>query len=183
MRIAKALTSGEVAVLSLLSEGETHGYALNETLEYRGFRNWTTISFSSIYAILSRLEKQQLIKSRLDQSKKGPARKLYRLTRKGRTILKKTIKIYISEPERPKSRVDLGAAYITLLSSEEAIASLELYIAKIRQRLTQLKQIREAQRPLPFGAEIIFDHGVIKAEAEIGWINGVLGQLRSRQET
>lgn len=180
MRIPDQLTQAEVAVLSLLSEGETHGYALNETLENRGFRNWTDISFSSIYAILNRLEKGQLIVSRLNPSEKGPARKLYRLTRRGRSILKRTIKQYISEPERPRGRVDLGAAYIELLTPEEAISCLEAYAKKMRYRVKLVQRLREEQSPLPFGAEIIFEHGIVKGSAELEWIQDVMEQLKTR---
>lgn len=182
MRIPDALTQAEVAVLSLLSEGETHGYALNEAIEYRGFRKWTDIAFSSIYAILTRLEKATLISSRLDPSKKGPARKLYRLTPKGRSALKRIIKEYISEPEHPRGRVDLGAAYIELLPTKDAIKCLESYAEKMRQRIENIAHIREIQRPIPFGAEIIFEHGIVKGEAEVKWIERVIGQLKERED-
>jgi DNA-binding PadR family transcriptional regulator len=109
------LTQSEVAILSLLSEGEQHGYGLNETIEQRGFRNWTNIGFSSIYWILNRMEKSKLITSRKDPSKKGPNRKLYRLTPKGRSALLDSIRSSISIPEHQRTRVDLGAAYVELL--------------------------------------------------------------------
>ncbi|MFX0079724.1 MAG: PadR family transcriptional regulator [Candidatus Hermodarchaeota archaeon] len=182
MRIPNELTQGEVAILSLLTEGETHGYALNEAIEDRGFRNWADIGFSSIYAILNRLEKKKLITSRLNPSEKGPAKKLYKLTRKGKTTLLNAIKLYISEPDRPRSRVDLGAAYITLLPPREAIQCLEHYQTQLQDRLTHLKQIRKAQQPLPFGAEIIFDHGFVKGRAELKWVEKVLRQLKHLQE-
>jgi len=182
MRIPLKPTQGEVAILSLLSEGETYGYALNEAIENRGFRNWTDIGFSSIYAILNRLEKKKLITSRLNPSEKGPAKKLYKLTHKGKTILIKSIKLYISEPDRLRSRVDLGAAYITLLPPREAAQCLEHYQTQLQERLTHIKQIYKEQQPLPFGAEIIFDHGFIKGRAEQKWVEKVLRQLKKRQE-
>ncbi|MFX1565367.1 MAG: PadR family transcriptional regulator [Promethearchaeota archaeon] len=180
MRILDELTQAEVAILSLLSEGEAHGYALNKKIEKRGFRNWTDIAFSSIYAFLNRLEKANLIVSRLNPSAKGPARKLYRLTRQGQSALKRTIKGYISEPERPRGRVDLGAAYIELLTPNDAIKCLEEYAEKMQYRVDLIKRLREEQRPLPFGAEIIFEHGIVKGEAELTWINNVMDQLRER---
>ncbi|MFX1475437.1 MAG: PadR family transcriptional regulator [Promethearchaeota archaeon] len=181
MRIPE-LTQAEVAILSLLSEGAAHGYALNEAIEYRGMRSWTDIAFSSIYAILNRLEKEALITSRLDPSAKGPARKIYRLTRKGRTTLLKTIRLYISEPESPKSRINLGAAYIELLPTEDAIQCLEGYRTKLQERMDHIQKVRAQQQPVPFGADIIFDHGLIKGHAELEWIDDVLKQLRKRQE-
>lgn len=176
------LTQPEIAILSLLSEGEQHGYGLNDAIEERGFRNWTNIGKSSIYWILDRLEKVDLVTSRKDPSTKGPARKLYRLTDKGQTALHQSIKQSLSQPERPRSRVDLGAAYIELLSVEDAIQSLTTYRLLVQERLNLIRQIRKEQEPLPFGAEIIFDHGIIKGKAEIEWVEGILERLKERQE-
>ncbi|MFX0168572.1 MAG: PadR family transcriptional regulator [Candidatus Hodarchaeota archaeon] len=175
-------TQAEIAILSLLSEGEQHGYALNETIEDRGFRNWTNIGFSSIYWILNRLEKTELISSRIDPSSKGPARKLYRLTKAGQTALLRSIKRSLSEPEPPRTRIDLGAAYIELLSPDESIQCLEQYRLLMRERINQILKIRQEQEPLPFGAEIIFDHGYIKGKAELEWVEDVLRRLKERQE-
>lgn len=182
MRIAEQLTQTEVAILSLVNERETHGYELNETIEYRGMRDWTDVAFSSIYAVLNRMEKSKLISSRLDPSGKGPARKLYRVTKKGRGELLRAVKLYISEPEPPKSRLSLGAAYIELLHAKEAIECLETYSSQLQERLSRMKDVREKQHPLPFGAEIIFDLGVVKANAELEWVVSVTKQLRTRQK-
>jgi hypothetical protein len=49
-------------------------------------------------------------------------------------------------------------------------------------RISQLKELRKQQAPLPFGAEIIFDHGIVKGTAEVQWVEDVLRQLQERQE-
>ena len=101
MILGAVLSTAEVSILCLLSEGDNHGYGLNEALEYRGFRNWTDIAFSSIYAILSRLEAKKLIKSKTGEkeSGRGPARKIYSLTKEGFKHLKTLIGSYISVPD------------------------------------------------------------------------------------
>ena len=101
MRILDGLTPAEVAILGILSEGETHGYGINEIIEERGMRRWTSIGFSSIYAIFNRLEKEGMIRSHLDTSGRLPARKVYRITGKGENALCNAVKHYLSRPERP----------------------------------------------------------------------------------
>ena len=182
MRIPEELTSAEAAILTLINEGETHGYALDETIEHRGFRNWTDIGFSSIYAILNRLKKKGFITSRLDSSSQGPARKLYKITRKGKRVLLKVIRLYLSEPEPPRVRIDIGAAHIDLIPQEEAIRCLETYRKKLQNRIKHVKEVRKQQQPLPFGAEIIFDHGIVKGSAELRWVESVIRGLKSRKE-
>lgn len=178
MTTPNELTQSEVAILSLLSEGEQHGYGLNETIEQRGFRNWTNIGFSSIYWILNRMENSKLITSRKDSSKKGPNRKIYRLTPKGQSVLLDSIRSSISIPEYQRSRVDLGAAYVELLPRDEAIQCFETYRKILQERLEEITAARKAQEPLPFGAEIIFNHGTIKGQAELEWVESVLERLQ-----
>ncbi len=63
-----------------------------------------------------------------------------------------------------------------------AIEHLEKYYTKLQERISQVRRIRDQQRPLPFGAEIIFEHGVIKGKAELKWVRWVLSQLKQHQE-
>ena len=177
-----ALTQPEIAILSLLSERDQHPYGLNKIIKKRGFKNWTKIGDSSVYWILNRLETAGLVNSREDPSSEGPTRKLYHLTESGRSALLQSIKRTLSEPDHPRSRVDLAAAYIELLSVEEAIQSLTNYRLLMQERIQQIAQRRQEQEPLPFGAQIIFDHSIIKGEAEIEWAEEVLRRLKQRQE-
>jgi DNA-binding PadR family transcriptional regulator len=176
------LTQPEIAILSLLSEGDQHPYGLNKAIEVRGFKNWTDIGQSSVYWILDRLQTAGLVSSRTDPSTKGPARKLYSLTEAGQKSLLQSITRSLSEPDHPRSRVDLAAAYIELLSVEDAIQSLTNYQLLMQERVQQIAQRRQEQEPLPFGAQIIFDHGIIKGKAEIEWVEDVLRRLKQRQE-
>jgi DNA-binding PadR family transcriptional regulator len=182
MNPPETLTQAEIAILSLLSEGEQHGYGLDAAIEQRGFRNWTNIGKSSIYWILNRLEQAGLITCRTNPSKKGPTRKLYDLTDLGRTALLRSVREAISHPDHPRSRVDLGAAYIELLPPDEAIRCLEEYHEAMRERIQQIIAIRKEQEPLPFGAQIIFEHGIIKGKAELEWVKAVIRDLKKRWE-
>ena len=74
----------ELCVLTAIGSGERYGYALVRTLietEDLG------LSEGTVYPLLSRLRKQGLVDSRLEESREGPARKYYRLTPAGRARL------------------------------------------------------------------------------------------------
>jgi len=180
--IDRNLTTAELVMLSLLSEGENHGYGLNEAIKYRGYRNWTDIAFSSIYAILNRLEKKKLISSRTSSKKtgQGPPRKVFKLTSEGRKTLLFVIKNFISIPEKPTSKLDLGTANISLLAKEEAIQCLKQHREVLEKQLVGMEQTRKKQEPLPLEAELIFDHGKIRVEAEIKWLEDVISKVKSR---
>ncbi len=72
----------ELCVLSAIArEGECYGYELVRSLvNTPGLE----VSEGSIYPLLSRMRKQGLVTTRLEESESGPARKYYQLTASGR---------------------------------------------------------------------------------------------------
>jgi DNA-binding PadR family transcriptional regulator len=78
--------STEPLILSLLSEGESYGYALIQRVrEMSGDRiRWTD---GMLYPVLHRLERQGRIKSRWKTAETGRKRKYYSIQKKGRAAL------------------------------------------------------------------------------------------------
>ncbi len=71
----------DLCILSALQNGEKYGYALVKALvAVPG----VGVAEGSIYPLLSRLKKQGLVTTRLEESSEGPARKYYSLTETGR---------------------------------------------------------------------------------------------------
>lgn len=71
-------------VLAALERGESYGYALVATLRNAGLADLST---GSVYPVLTRLERERLIVSRIVPSAAGPARKYYAPTADGRREL------------------------------------------------------------------------------------------------
>lgn len=67
-------------LLSIISEKEVYGYELAEKLEGYGFHSF---SEGTIYPLLLRMQKEELVTSTLKKSTAGPKRKYYTLTPKG----------------------------------------------------------------------------------------------------
>lgn len=73
----------DFCILKALAGGECYGYALVKALvAIPGIG----VAEGSIYPLLSRLKKQGLVSTRLEESSEGPARKYYRLTTSGRQV-------------------------------------------------------------------------------------------------
>jgi PadR family transcriptional regulator, regulatory protein PadR len=70
----------EGCVLEIIDRGETYGYEITHQLRSLGF---VDVVEGTIYTILVRLEKQQLVSSEKKPSTMGPPRKFYRLTEAG----------------------------------------------------------------------------------------------------
>ena len=67
-------------LLAIIKNKEVYGYELAEKLDAYGFKDF---SEGTIYPLLMRMKKEELIISRLKKSTAGPKRKYYSLTLKG----------------------------------------------------------------------------------------------------
>ncbi|TMW73066.1 PadR family transcriptional regulator [Alteribacter natronophilus] len=70
----------EGCILALIHRKPAYGYELSVLLSRKGLGE---ISEGSIYPVLLRLQKEELIKGKMVPSQSGPSRKYYELTEKG----------------------------------------------------------------------------------------------------
>ncbi|MDQ0163868.1 PadR family transcriptional regulator [Aeribacillus alveayuensis] len=97
----------EGCILGIIDKGDVYGYELSSKLQQMGLHD---VSEGSIYPILLRLQKANLIQGEMRDSPTGPKRKYYRLTNEGKNALEQ----FIYEWERLKKPVDhilLGGNY------------------------------------------------------------------------
>lgn len=73
-------------LLAIINNKEVYGYEMAEKLESYGF---TSFSEGTIYPLLLRMQKEELVKTTLKKSTAGPKRKYYSLTPKGEQELAK----------------------------------------------------------------------------------------------
>jgi DNA-binding PadR family transcriptional regulator len=74
----------EGCVLEIIGRGETYGYEIAAALRSLGF---TDVVEGTVYTILLRLEKNELVTIEKKPSTMGPPRKFYSLTAAGRAEL------------------------------------------------------------------------------------------------
>lgn len=86
MKLRSQLLKGvlEGCILAIIKRGPTYGYELSVKLHAFGLTN---ISEGSIYPILLRLQKEQMIEGHMQPSPSGPNRKYYHLTVTGAEAL------------------------------------------------------------------------------------------------
>lgn len=75
----------EGCVLEIISREETYGYEITRKLNSLGF---TDVVEGTVYTILVRLEKNDLVDSKKKPSELGPPRKFYTLNEVGQNELK-----------------------------------------------------------------------------------------------
>lgn len=86
-------------ILAIIHEKEVYGYELAEKLEHYGFDSF---SEGTIYPLLLRMQKEDLVTTTLKKSTAGPKRKYYSLTQKGEEELQQ----FMSRWEKLQSSVN-----------------------------------------------------------------------------
>jgi DNA-binding PadR family transcriptional regulator len=76
----------EGCILEIISRGETYGYEITRRLNALGF---TDVVDGTVYTILVRLEKNELVKIEKKPSDMGPPRKFFMLNDAGREELRR----------------------------------------------------------------------------------------------
>jgi PadR family transcriptional regulator PadR len=74
----------EGCVLEIISRDATYGYEITQQLRKQGF---TDVVEGTVYTILVRLEKNELVSIEKKPSEVGPPRKFYSLTKSGKQEL------------------------------------------------------------------------------------------------
>lgn len=89
MKFDKGLMAGSstLLVLTLLESGDMYGYQMIEELSRRSNETFQ-MQEGTLYPILHALEKGKYLSSYQQEAPTGRVRKYYRLTRKGRELLK-----------------------------------------------------------------------------------------------
>lgn len=97
---AKSVTKGvlEGCLLAVISNETVYGYELSKKLQDQGLE----VSEGSIYPILLRLQKDDLIYGKMEKSPSGPNRKYYYITDKGQEALTE----FVNNWEAIKTPVD-----------------------------------------------------------------------------
>jgi hypothetical protein len=175
------MTNAELAVLSLLVEQPRHGYEIEQVIDERGMREWTDIGFSSIYYILRKLEKQALVQASVDRAAgRGPSRKVYSPTPAGYAACGQGSLAVLSTLTGGNRPFLLGLNNISGLPPEEALQAVKAYRDELDGKLRQLHDRRDADGPMPWFVDALFDYSVEMLDAERTWVDRFIRTFRTR---
>ncbi|MCY6381228.1 PadR family transcriptional regulator [Hoeflea prorocentri] len=169
------MTNAEYAVLGLLLERPSHGYDLDRIIDERGMREWTELAFSSIYFILSKLEKRGLAESRPDPAKK--TRKIYHPTTEAVPVFQQATVRALAEPHNLYPSVLLGLANWPGIEQDKALAALERRHDALTEIASRVGSKRQAAAHLPAHVEALFDYSTTQLNAEREWLERTIKLL------
>jgi len=85
--------STHTLILAVLGEGPLHGYAIAREIERRT-DDALRISEGSLYPALRSLENDEFVESAWEVQSSGPARRIYKLTEKGKGALAQQVSMW-----------------------------------------------------------------------------------------
>ena len=170
-------SDADIVVLSLLAEQPRHGYDLDRVIEQRGYRQWTSLAFSSVYYLLKRLSERGLLEP--DEGSQG-RRTVFRVTEAGRRELRQAAGERVLAPA-PASAGLLPALNAYSRLDDPALAALLARRAEaLLGRLDELRALR-AQVDEEH-ALAIFDYEILRQEADLAWTRSLLKKADSDED-
>ena len=176
----------EAVILGLISSGSTYGYAIEKAIEVGNMREWTEIAFSSIYTILRRMKKGNIITS-VRETVNGRSRNTYNLTDKGREELIKKLQFNLSNKEKVISSFDVSISCLIMLSKDDVIKALNEYTNSINDRIERYIVRRDQinarlvdKDPQQFFLTALGDRHITMLEAEKEWLDEYLKEITQK---
>ena len=170
------LTTTEAAVLALLAiEGERSGYELLKLVTKSIAHVWAPAR-SGLYAVLPRLERDGLARSRHVSQVTRPDKQLYTITRAGKGALHHWLMTV--EPGATESfylKLFVGG----LTTPEVLRAHLEQFLEDVEARLAVYRLIEptNTKRGHDWYHSHLLRLGIARAETDLEWVAGVLRGL------
>ncbi|MDL1882414.1 PadR family transcriptional regulator [Anaerolineae bacterium CFX8] len=178
------MNDAELTILSLVAEGPRYGYEIQELIDERGLREWLTIGFSSIYYILNKLERQNMLTGQYRAEGRGPARKLYTITEAGRGILQTAVADLLRQPRALGSGFELGLANLRALKPRQVYQVLHHHLIDLRHNLESVEKAwqRHEQEGTSNAEHILalYTHSLAIMRAEETWLVGFLDDWKTR---
>ena len=170
-------SDADIVVLSLLAEQPRHGYDLDRVIEQRGYRQWTSLAFSSVYYLLKRLSERGLLEP--DEGSQG-RRTVFRVTEAGRRELRQAAGERLLTPAPPSAGVLPALNAYSRLDDPALAALLARRAEALLGRLDELRALR-AQVDEEH-ALAIFDYEILRQEADLTWTRSLLKKVDSDED-
>ena len=176
--------SAKLIILGLLQEGPMHGYEVKQRIKREEMAEWAGISYGAIYSALNKLARDGFVeKTGTEQVGKRPSRDVYQITENGHDEFLRLLREALSSVAYQNDPVDIALRFVEALPVQEVRALLEERKVMLKQgfqMLTEEKAVfAEGHQGASYveGGCLLFDHWLLRLEAELKWLQRVLGTL------
>ena len=172
-----------LAIMALLYERPMHPYEMVTLMRERGKHESVRLRYSSLYSVVSALEREGLILPR-ETVREGrrPERTIYEITGAGREEFLTWLRELLREPVKEYTQFAAGLSFLPGLPPEEAIALLEERVVRLEaetgEMRSRLDDARE-QYNLPRLFVVESEHELMLREAELEWVRGIIEDMET----
>ena len=171
-----------LTVLSLLVAGPLHPYGMQRLIRQWGKDRVVNVGQrANLYKTIKRLHDAGLIAVRqTERDQQYPERTVYQLTEAGRRAARAWLADMLAAPRNEFPQFPAALSFAMLLEPGEALAVLERRAAVLRESLAGLARHLESYSPV-LPRVTLLDDEYLRAvtAAELSWVSGVIGELRS----
>jgi DNA-binding PadR family transcriptional regulator len=179
--MAYQLTSLGIPVLALLRERPMHGYEMFQTLIQRHADCIVKVRPGSLYHVVDRLTDEKLIRrSATARDGKRPERAIYEITDAGAEALAERVAQLISAPVHEFPQFVVALAEVDTLGGDAAANAVDDRVGALEARAAEIMALRDAG-VTPDGYLVALDYLLAIMQAELSWLRGFAGSVRSGQ--
>jgi DNA-binding PadR family transcriptional regulator len=171
-----------LAVLCLLEVGPLHPYGLQRLIRLWGKDQVVNVGQrASLYKTIQRLQRAGLVAvAHTERDHQFPERTVYELTDAGRARAREWLTDMLAVPRNEFPQFPAALSFAMLLGPEQLLTVLERRRALLRESLAALdEQLGGTYDHLPRVTLIETEYQRAVAAAELGWVDGVVADLRS----
>lgn len=165
------------AVLSLLSEGPSHGYELKAAFERAVGPQWGPLNIGHLYQVLERLSREEMVTSTRVAQEARPDRVVYAITETGLAELS----AWMAEPS-PRTAGFRDDFFLKVVAAARTndVAVIEAVVA--RQRAFLLRELRNLQElrsepDLDVTVRLLLSAAARHVEADLAFLDDALETL------
>jgi len=176
--IEYVLNHREFVILGLVAEFSSHAYSINQRIDERGMREWTSIGKSSIYSDLNNLEENKLVESHREEVD-NRIRKVYTITDFGSKILKtKTYNVLREFIGKNDEDFYVAFSMLPMLTQEEQIETITNSLNMIRKNKKELEQMLNENSKMPLNVRGLFVHPIKILDMDIEFLEWALEEIK-----
>ena len=183
------LPTTSYVILGLLTFREMSGYDLKQLINKSITHFYWSPAKSQIYGELRRLESHGLVTMREVPQTLRPDKRLYQITPEGTEAMLQWLQSSGVEADSYKSALLLKVFFGHMLSYDTNIGLLEERRKQVAQELVMCERRAQELQDKTRGPEVdeetfpllTLQRSIALCQADLGWLDGALGQLRQRQ--
>lgn len=134
------LSKPATMILGLINQKPRNAYEIIKTLEYMNVKWWFNIANSTVYATIKTLEKNELIRGKIEKNGKMPDKTIYTITSKGKTKFLDTLKTNILKFDYDTNIFTITAFFLDCIPLNERQELLENRLTMLNTYLTGIEK-------------------------------------------